>query len=211
MKYTKYTYLYPPRPKNAIQSSDLNFWDNQTLIGQPKLNGSNCVIFTNGKDYFVMNRHKQRLTNFKINNSELSEIYRGDGGWMVINGEYLNKSQNDETGRPFNQKFVIFDILVLNGNYLVGTTFEQRVEILNDLYGQIDCEKENLYGISEKIYRVKSYNDGFLDLFNDLIKIDMYEGLVIKKKNAKLEFGTSENNNTKSQLKIRRKTKNYAY
>jgi hypothetical protein len=210
-KYTNYRYIYPPRPKNAIPSDELDFWDNDTLLGQCKLNGSNCTIYTNGEKHIVMNRHNQRLTNFRITDEEITSIYRGSGEWMVINGEYMNKSQNDETGKPFNHKFVIFDILAFDGNYLVGTTFEQRVEILNDLYGQVDCEKEYLYVISENIYRVKSYNGGFLDLYNDLIKIDMYEGLVMKRKNAKLELGTSENNNTKSQFKIRKPTRNYKY
>jgi hypothetical protein len=39
----------------------------------------------------------------------------------------------------------------------------------------------------------------------------MYEGLVMKRKNAKLELGTNEMNNVKSQLKCRKATKNYAY
>lgn len=209
--YNKFRYIFPPRPKNAIPVDELDFWDNNTLLSQPKLNGSNSLIFTNGEKVIVMNRHNQTLTNVRVTTDEIKSIYKGNGEWMVLNAEYMNKSQNDETGRPFNHKFVIFDILVLEGNYLVGTTFEQRVAILNDLYGQVDCEKEHLYGISENIYRVKSYNGGFLDLYNDLIKIDMYEGLVMKRKNAKLELGTNEMNNVKSQIKCRRKTKNYLY
>jgi hypothetical protein len=51
---------------------------------------------------------------------------------------------------------VIFDILILEGNYL-GTTFEQRVDILDNMYGQIECDDEFLYNISENIFRVKSY------------------------------------------------------
>lgn len=209
--YNKFIYIYPPRPKNAIPSDELDFWDNNTLLSQPKLNGSNSLIFTNGEKVIVMNRHNQTLTNVRVTTDEIKSIYKGNGEWMVLNAEYMNKSQNDETGKPFNHKFVIFDILVLEGNYLVGTTFEQRVAILNDLYGQVDCEKEHLYGISENIYRVKSYSGNFLELYNDLIKIDMYEGLVMKRKNAKLELGTNEMNNVRSQLKCRKPTKNYAY
>ena len=209
--FNKFRYIFPPRPKNAIPVDELDFWDNNTLLSQPKLNGSNSLIFTNGEKVIVMNRHNQTLTNVRVTTDEIKSIYKGNGEWMVLNAEYMNKSQNDETGRPFNHKSVIFDILVLEGNYLVGTTFEQRVAILNDLYDQVDCEKEHLYGISENIYRVKSYNGGFLDLYNDLIKIDMYEGLVMKRKNAKLELGTNEMNNVRSQLKCRKPTKNYAY
>lgn len=211
MKYMNYRYLYPPRPRNAVNTKDLDFWDNGSLIAQPKLNGSNCVIFTDGEDFFVMNRHKQRLTNFKIDNSELSEIYRGNGEWMIINGEYMNKSKNDENGDVFNHKLVIFDILAYNGEYLVGSTFSDRVQLLNDIYGQKKSEKDYLYKISNNIYRVKSYLTEFEKIFQDFIKVDMLEGLVMKRGNAKLEIGTSELNNVKSQLKCRKATKNYKY
>lgn len=210
-KYKNFKYIYPPRPKNAIPPEDLDFWDNGSLIAQPKLNGSNCVIFTDGDDFFVMNRHKQRLTNFKIDNSELSKIYRGDGEWMIINGEYMNKSKNDENRIVFNHKLVIFDILAYNGEYLVGSTFSERVNLLNDIYGEVDSEKNYLYSISDNIYRVKSYSNGFNELFNNFIEVDMLEGLVLKRANAKLEIGTSELNNVKSQLKCRKPTKNYKY
>jgi ATP-dependent DNA ligase len=210
-KYINYRYLYPPRPKNAISPDDLNFWDSNSLLAQPKLNGSNCLIFTNGVKVVVMNRHNQRLTNFRLTDEEVKSLYRGNGGWMILNGEYLNKSKIDETGQPFNHKFVIFDILCFDGDYLVGKTFEERVQLLDTLYDQINSEKEYLFGISENVYRVKSYLSGFNDLFNKLTQIDMIEGLVMKRKNARLEIGSSEMNNVKSQIKCRKSTKNYKY
>lgn len=210
-KYTNFKYIYPPRPKNSVSTDDLDFWDNGTLIAQPKLNGSNCVIFTNGEDFFVMNRHKQRLTNFKITKEELSEIYRGDGEWMILNGEYMNKSKNDENSKVFNHKLVIFDILAYNGEYLVGSTFSERVELLNEIYGQIESEKSYLYSISSNVYRVKSYKESFKSLYDSLTPIDMIEGLVMKRSNAKLEAGLTESNNIKSQLKCRKPTLNYKY
>lgn len=210
-KYTNFKYIYPPRPKNSVSPEDLDFWDNQTLIAQPKLNGSNCVIFTNGEDFYVMNRHKQRLTNFKITKEELSDIYRGDGEWLIINGEYMNKSKNDESGKVFNHKLVIFDILAYNGEYLVGSTFSERVELLDRIYGQLESEKDYLYSISSNVYRVKSYKKDFKSLYDSLTPIDMIEGLVMKRSNAKLEAGLTESNNIKSQLKCRKPTLNYKY
>ena len=210
-KYTNFKYVYPPRPKNAVSPEDLDFWDNNTLIAQPKMNGSNCIIFTNGEDFFVMNRHKQRLTNFKITRDELSEIYRGDGEWMIINGEYMNKSQNDENKKVFNHKLVIFDILAYNGEYLVGSTFSERVELLDRIYGKNESEKDYLYSISSNVYRVKSYTTDFKKIFDEFIKIDMIEGLVMKRSSAKLEAGLTGSNNIKSQLKCRKPTLNYKY
>lgn len=209
-KYLSYRYIFPPRPKNAIPDTELEFWDNGSLIAQPKLNGSNCVIFTNGEKTIVMNRHNQRLTNFNLSDNEIKDIYRGEG-WMILNGEYMNKSKSDENNQVFNHKFVIFDILSYNGEYLVGKTFEERIKLLDELYSQVDSEKEYLFKVTENVYRVKSYVGEFKSLYDKLTPIDMIEGLVMKRKNARLELGTSENNNTKSQLKCRKATKNYKY
>lgn len=209
-KYLNYRYIFPPRPKNAIPDTELSFWDNGSLLAQPKLNGSNCVIFTNGEKTIVMNRHNQRLTNFNISDSEIKDIYRGEG-WMILNGEYMNKSKSDENNQVFNHKFVIFDILGFNGEYLVGKTFEERVILLDEIYGQVDSDKEYLFKVTENVYRVKSYTVDFKNIFDKLTPIDMLEGLVMKRKNARLELGTSENNNTRSQLKCRKATKNYKY
>jgi hypothetical protein len=209
MVYKNFKYIYPPRPKNAVSPEDLDFWDNNSLIGQPKLNGSNCLIFTNGDSHFIMNRHKQRLSGFKLSD-QINDIYKGDD-WMILNGEYMNKSKSDENNEVFNHKFVIFDILAYNGEYLVGSTFSERIDLLDDLYGFDDSERDYLYKISDNFYRVKSYNTGFKKIFDDLTPIDMIEGLVMKRKNAKLEIGATELNNVKSQLKCRKPTRNYKY
>jgi hypothetical protein len=210
MKYLSYKYLYPPRPKNAIPDTELNFWDNGSLVAQPKLNGSNCVIFTNGQRTVVMNRHNSRLTNFQLNEQELKDLYRGSG-WMILNGEYLNKNKSDETGSSFNHKFVIFDILCFNGEYLLGKTFEERIKLLDTIFGTQSSDKDYLYRVSENVYRVKSFETGFKNIYDCLTPIDMIEGLVMKRKNAKLEIGATENNNIKSQLKCRKATKNYKF
>lgn len=212
MKYNSYRYIYPPRPKNAVSPEELTFWDNGSLISQPKLNGSNCVIFMDGSRTMVMNRHNQRLTNFELPQDELQNLYKcSPGELMVINGEYLNKSKQDERGITFNHKLIIFDILVFKSDYLIGSTFSERITLLDELYGTKDSEKSFLYSISDNVYRVKSYQTGFKQIYDELTTIDMVEGLVLKRKNAKLEIGNTENNNTKSQLKARKPTKNYKY
>jgi len=211
MKYPVYRYIYPPRPKNAIPSLDLNSYDNNTMFGQPKLDGSNCLIFTDGKNIKVMNRHSQPLTKFEIPSEEILKLYKGTGGWTVINGEYMNKSKRDGTGKTFNHKLVIFDILVNDGDYLITKTFEQRSNILDEMFGINSSEHEYLYSVSENVYRVKSYLNKFKDKYDEITKIDMVEGLVLKRKNARLEIGNTELNNIKSQVKCRKPTKNYKF
>jgi hypothetical protein len=211
MKYLSYRYIYPTRPKNAIPPEDLDFWDNNTMISQPKLNGSNASIYTDGQKIIVMNRHAQKLNSVKVSDSEILSTYRGDGGWMILNCEYMNKSKSDETEQSFNHKFVIFDILAYNGEYLLGSTFSERIKLLDSIYGTNDSDKDYLYSVSDNVYRVKSYESEFKKIFDKLTPIDMIEGLVMKRKNAKLEIGATELNNFKSQLKCRKPTKLYKF
>lgn len=211
MKYLNYRYLFPPRPQNAIPAKDLSYYDDGTFIAQPKGNGSNCVIFTDGVKVLKMNRHNDRLTRFEIKDEEILALYQGTGGWTVLNGEYLNKNKSDETRKSFNHKFVIFDILVNDGDYLIGKTFEQRIKLLDEMFGQKECEKDYLWNISDNVYRFKSYENNFSMLFDKLTPIDMIEGLVLKRKNARLEMGNTELNNTKSQVKARKKCNSYKF
>jgi ATP-dependent DNA ligase len=211
MKYNSYRYIFPPRPQNAVPSTDLGYYDDGSFIAQPKLNGSNCLIFTDGVKVIKMNRHNDRLTRFELKDDEILSLYKGTGGWTVLNGEYLNKNKSDETRKSFNHKFVIFDILVNDGDYLIGETFEQRVHLLDEMFGKNECEKNYLWSISDNVYRVKSYENNFNMLFDTLTPIDLIEGLVLKRKNARLEMGNTELNNTKSQIKARKPTLNYKF
>lgn len=206
-KYESFHYIFPPRPKNPIQPKELSNWDNDIMLAQPKLNGSNCTIYMNGSKFYVYNRHGQMMSNFNIDFDELSQLYKGEG-WMVLNGEYMNKSKRGENGHIFNNKFCIFDILVYNNYYMIGKTFKERVLLLEKLYGP----SENiLTGLTPNTYLIKTYYSNYIDLYNSLVETDMFEGLVLKRKSAKLEIGSSENNNIKSQVKVRKPTKNYKY
>lgn len=211
MRYESYRYLYPPRPKNAIPPTELAGWDDGTMLCQLKFNGSNCLVFTNGQKVVVMNRHGARLTGFRIPDAEILSLYKGTGGWTVLNGEYMNKAKRDERGAEFNHRLVVFDILVDDGEYLVGQTFEQRVGLLDRMFGQSACDREYLYSVSESVYRVKSHEGGFQQLYETMSRVDMIEGLVLKRRNARLEIGNTESNNTRSQVKCRKGTLNYRY
>jgi hypothetical protein len=207
--YNKYRYIYPPRPEINLPSSELDKYDNGLWVGQPKLNGSNVTIFTNGTELHVYNRHNSPLSNVKMSNNEFLSLYRGNG-WFVLNGEYMNKSKINQKGNVFNQKLVIFDVLVYNGVQTIGMTFDERIELLNKLF--VSTEYDGYINkISENVYIVKSFYQNFKNTYEKIVQIDMYEGWVLKKKGSKLKNGLSEKNNTDTQMKFRKPTKNYSY
>ena len=211
MKGRKYKkqYIYPPRPENKIKPTSLYKYDTNEYLCEPKLDGSNCTLYIGKKSYSQRNRHQGTITNFKMDDEEILKLHTGNGE-IVLVGEYMNKSKKDINGNLFNKKFVIFDILVYEDMYLVGSTFEERYELLKNIYKLKDYD-EYLFQISENVFLVKSFNDKFEKRFKNIIKIDMLEGFVLKRKNAKLERGTRMKNNVNSQIKVRKETKNYQF
>jgi len=202
-------YLYPPRPATKAPSSGLPTYERMGYIAQPKLNGSCGVLFLDGKVAKLMGRHNNQLSREVIDREKLKSLHRGSG-WIVLVGEYMNKSQKDRSGKIF-AGFVIFDILVYGGKLLRGTTFSERQEILDSLYAPQGDYDEYLSILGPGLFRVKNFTTGFSSRWLQLTKVPMYEGFVLKRPGGILEEGLRENNNTGWQLKIRKATKNYKY
>ena len=216
MRYDSYRFIFPPRPKNAVPLSELcmydtdEFWKGQ-FMAEPKFNGDNGEIYFNKTEFIPMNRYGEKLSKYNLKPNEMRKLFNNKG-WNCINGEYMGKSQKDEFGDVFNHKFVIFDILVLDGEYLLGTTFEERwLMLYNRFKGKFIGENEYSYQITENIWLVKVWYDDFENIWNRIILIPMIEGMVIKKREAKLLIGNSEINNHLSMFKTRKPTKNYSY
>lgn len=207
--YTTYNYIYPPRPEYALPPSSLPEYDNGEYIAQPKLNGDCMQNFMRNKS--ILTTKRDSLTWKKSVKPDMLNLCRGEG-WMCLVGEYMNKSKKNGRLQTWNDNFVIFDIIVFEGHHLTGTTFEERIMLLDSLYGSESSEEEFLYKTDTKnVYRVKSFRSDFKALYDKLVQIDMYEGVILKRANAELENGLSEMNNYNTQLKFRKGTKNYNY
>lgn len=204
-------YIYPPRPETKIAPESLSaFEEMDKFLAEPKLNGSSMQIYfsAGGKEIKLMNRHKQPIS-CKMDKEELRKLYRGTKE-MILCGEYMNKNCKDETGKPWNHKYVIWDIIMYDGEHLINTTFELRQYLLIPLYS-LNPTKKLLHQISENCFRVNFIKKDFLQLYKEITKYDMYEGLVLKRIDGKLENGTTANNNTRTQIKCRKGTKNYIF
>lgn len=218
MRYDSFIYLFPPRPEHRIRWTSLSKYDNSEYFATPKLNGDNVVLFISpDKKWQLWNRHKKPKVRYK--DLQFEKLYRGTG-WLVLNGEYLDKSKRDADGQIFNHKFIIFDILVYNSEILIGKTYEERMELLEKLY---PCQQ---FRIKESgveydpylcqldipdIYKVANFMGGFEDLYKKIIQVDMYEGLVLKRRSAPLEPLFRDGNNSSWQLKVRKPTPNYEF
>ena len=210
MHYNSLRLIYPPRIETKIPPKSVGTFDNGTYLAQPKLNGSSVSVYSNGKITQTFNRRKEHF-NTKIL-SEIAELYRFEDRkkWMVLCGEYMNKNKKDELNQYWNHKYVIWDILVYNGDHLVGSTFEERYRLLEKLF-PANPVKKHLHQISENCFRVNAFETGFEEAYEDMTLWDMYEGLTLKKKSQPLEMGTTPGNTKSGQFKVRKPTKNYRF
>lgn len=207
--YSSFQYIYPPRPEVVAPPAHVEKIEG-THWGQPKLDGSCSIFATDGKSLHFMNRHREEFSNkLLVKPEELKSLHRGNG-WIYLVGEYLNKSKKGADGRTFNGKFVIFDILVHEGKWLIGSTFEERQILLDSLYRTTKFDGW-IEKISENCFRAVNFKLKLKNRWNEIVKIDMYEGMVYKRPGGKLETSFKEKNNTGWQLKIRKPTKNYSY
>lgn len=208
MRIESYRYVYPPRPKHACHPSELSKYDNGEHLAQVKINGSCIVVFTDGQETVVMNRHRQKFNDCKIKN-EISILHRGTG-WMVLVGEYTNKAKVAEDGTVWRDKLVLFDIIAYGGNQLIGMSFEERYDLLRSLY-KTDPENVWLDRVNENVLIAKVLEKDFQKTFVQATKVDLYEGYVLKHKKLVLQPGHTEDNNCGSMLKFRKPTKNYRF
>jgi ATP-dependent DNA ligase len=112
--------------------------------------------------------------------------------------------------------FCIWDILAYDGKILLGSTIEERIDLINSLYPSVSAKSINkinyLYTTDvPDIYKVANYTDDFKNIFDNITKVDVVEGLVLKRKNGKLEMMTREQNNVGWSIKSRKPTLNYKF
>lgn len=223
MKYESFKkngYIYPPRPEYKCPLDDLHKYDNGQYLGQPKYNGMAIAVFTNGTELEVYNRYKERMALLSANSKIEFRKLALTSNWYVYVGEFLNKGKYGETGVKESNKFIIWDVLVYDGQYLIGSTLSERLDLLEsifpcnrarvtdkamEVYDHLCCT--NLNGI----YKAPTYMGNFTELYKQIVKVDLYEGLVLKKKDSKLSFGMQELNNHDWQIKCRKETKNYSF
>jgi len=216
-RFQKYggEFLYPPRAENKVRPTAMMFGklDNNTFIAEPKMNGSATSVTIFENTVVVKERHNTFFSTPPT--FDFQALHRGKGAMCIV-GEFMNKSKKDEDGKAF-KGFCIWDITAYEDEILIGSTIEERIKLLDKLYptkGVIQTKSgTDLLYITETpdIYKVAVFDKGFEKLFNELTKIDMIEGFVLKRKNARLEMMVSEINNSGSFIKLRKATSNYEF
>jgi hypothetical protein len=202
MNYDEYAYLWPPRPEQKIPQGMLTFYQNQKFWGQIKKNGTCTVIFAKGREVIFKTRHNDDHKLWSPT-PEHTRFFQGNSNWNVYVAELLHSKV---TNGPKNQLF-IFDKIVDDGKQLVGTTFQERQEMLEkELPGTFEGDQ---YRVHDYVSRAHNFKSDFAKLFTSLKPED--EGLVLKNPKMILKPCFKANSNSVGQVKCRVPHKNYSF
>jgi hypothetical protein len=206
MKYDKFIYLYPPRAENAVPRSEVKRHNRMKgWIAQVKKNGTNNVIFVppNRVPFGMGRENNQHKSGWEFT-SESAEVFKSlpGNGWYVFVAELLHSKVSGL--RDINY---IHDILVDDGEYLLGSTYAQRYARLLMLFLKGKTEQTvSHYVLNDHTWLARNHKGDFLELFDSLTRPED-EGLVLKNTMSKL---TTKNDKAWS-VKHRRATKNFPY
>lgn len=214
-------YIYPPRPKTSLPFEEVSFFKDLGWVAQYKYNGSRCVIkhLPNGK-IELWNRHAEKFRTYNpptwLQDQIRDSLYKlglSPTGYHLLDGELL-----DQKHVAIKDTVVIWDILVRDGQHLLGTTYGERHSTLHDA---ISTEERWLYKsydfgirLDEKVLFATNFAAGQWDgVWSTVLEVNkpfdnrpLLEGLVIKDPNGVLERGWRESNNGDWLVRCRVKT-----
>lgn len=150
------TYIYPPRPEGAIPRGDHSIFEDLGWIAQYKYNDTRCLIkFRTDGRIQLWNRHAEMIKAYHtpIQLQEQLEQLRDQlgPGHHLLDGGLLDKKHPS-----IKNTIVIWDILVQNGKHLIGTTYQDRYDKLQEFttglaWVYADDHRETCYTIGSKI------------------------------------------------------------
>jgi hypothetical protein len=211
VKYDEYAYLWPPRPECAVPFEAVGMYVRKGWWAQVKKNGTCTVIAARGDEVIFKTRHATDHDLWRPL-PEHAAFFQGSPRWTVFAAELLHS----KTPHIKNELF-LFDVLVHDGEHLVGSTFAERQRLLHTAYERmvpkfraVDCGL-GAYAVGPYVRLLRSYA-GRQDaeaLWRSLKLED--EGLVLKDPHAKLKVCITGSSNGGWQVKVRRPTKNYSF
>ena len=210
MKYTKYTTLYPPRPEAAIPPQMLNFYEKKGWWAQYKKNGTNTVIWIPpNKKIIYKNRHGEAHRAWSMPDfiREQLALLFPEKKWFVLCAELMHSKT-----KQFKDILYLHDMLVWKGEFLLGSTFRERQEIMDErLITNVETHSHYVCDDLGKIWYAKRFEENFQGIWRSIKDPKVDEGLVLKDPEGKLRACLTEKENSSWLAKCRHGHKNYNF
>lgn len=200
-------FLLPPRPEKAVPVGMLRMYERRGWVAQAKKNGTCSVVTIEDGRVSSLTRHgtAHKAWGWSKRTRALFRD-RFPTGTHVLVCELLHSKVSDG---PRHTHY-INDIIVHDGQHLVGSKFKQRMKLLKRLLLTDDAVKRPGYWRLEKgLWLARCYDPEKTDFRKLYRKLDKPEdeGLVLKNPEARLTM----KQNGRWQVKCRRRHKNYGF
>lgn len=202
MNYDEYKYLWPPRPETKIPQGSIKFYTKLGYAAQVKKNGTCTVIFARGNEVIFKTRHNDDHRAWQPKTEHVKFFANRSNKWNVFVAELLHSKTPH-----IKDQLYLFDIIVHEGQQLVGKTFDERQTLLHSLWE--GTEERDQIRVSPNVAIARTFYEGFDALWAGLQAED--EGLVFKRRAAKLEACMKQTSNSGWQAKCRRPHSNYTF
>jgi len=223
--FNAFQWFYPPRSSTRMPYSSspvMNMWRRfPDAIAQLKMNGSNDMVVVY-PDQHIENwsRHKidprtkkssssgnPKLLDWKMPSALRDEVisFTPKGKFTIYNAELIHAKTTD-----IKNTLYFFDVLVWDGEHLIGKDYRSRYDILSATLGHrympLNIKRaDGEIFVAENI-RPESWDSAWVDAQ----KPSYTEGLILKRigSSSSLQVGNVEKNNGGFMCKIRKPTKN---
>jgi hypothetical protein len=201
-----WVFVAPPRAEKKIPETLLGFYERRGWHGQVKKNGTSSIIGVSpDKELVTKTRHGEdhKAWSFTEGSSQIFKSLPGKG-WHVINAELMHSKTPN-----IKDTHYIYDILVHDGTFLLGTTYAQRYAILQKLFLKNPLASTPSHWVLDShTWLARSFRENFQTAFQNLKEIED-EGLVLR--NVSGKFSLSDASNAAWMVKCRRPHKNYSF
>lgn len=193
------TYLFPPKPTliTITQPMFKKLEADPDYVAELKLNGTRLElhVFNSGERFEFWNRHK-KLLKYEPSKELLDHLklikWQGD---CIVDGELMHFKTIH-----IKHRIVLWDVFIWNGEYQGGKSYAERRAILEKAFGSLAFMD---------LYINPQHKTGFRSIYEEYIKKDEVEGLVMKSLKAKLVVGKRDCPIVKYMWKVRKPGPSY--
>lgn len=213
MKYTG-MYIWPPRPSTQVKPFSESFEKIRNTpgwIAQYKLNGQrNGLYFHPDGQLRLWDRTKGQHLNYSLPGwleTELRDVIKPPPGqWMIVDSELLHAKD-----ASIKNTIYLYDLLVMDGEHLLRTTYRERhSRLLKHLGRDADeCPAGDIaIRLSNHVWAAFNIAPPEWQTRWEKTKISYVEGFVLKWTAGKLLPGMAEDNNSSWMIRCRKPTGN---
>jgi ATP-dependent DNA ligase len=206
--------LYPPHP--AITWTPDSIHKIRNFVPQLKFDDWRVLIyFSPGGKIEFYNRDRRKYSRYQVPKAlldSLESLGLSPEHFHVLDGGLLHY----KTAPRIRNTLVLWDILVHDGEYLLGTTYRERYALLEKIMGRpksfvtLDSVQVGLK-YRKNLWLAPNFKGDPEKLFKAAIRVPEIEGLVMKDLAAKLERSHKKNGNAKWMIRIRRPRIDYFF